>query len=70
MDTVVVQLTSPKTMKLLMELEDLNLLKVLKRSSSGNKKLSDKYAGKLPIEIGKDLDKHIEQSRNEWENSI
>lgn len=70
MDKVVVQLTSPKTMKLLLELEELHLLKVLKSSRSGNKKLSEKYAGKLPIEIGKDLDKYVEQSRNEWENSI
>ena len=30
-------------------------------------KLSDKYAGKLSAEIGEALQKHIAESRNEWE---
>ncbi|OQX82019.1 MAG: hypothetical protein B6D64_01305 [Bacteroidetes bacterium 4484_276] len=70
MDTVIIQLTTPKTMRLLKELEELNLLRVLKRSISSKTKLSDKYAGKLPVNIGDDLQKHIEQSRKEWDNNI
>jgi hypothetical protein len=70
MDTVIVQLTTPKTMKLLLELEDLHLLRVLKRNISSDIKLSDKYAGKLPANIADDLQQHIEQSRNEWDSSI
>ncbi len=70
MDTVLIQLTSPKTMKLLRELEELNLLRVLKKNISTDKKLSEKYAGKLQAEIAEKLQKDIEQSRNEWENSI
>lgn len=57
-------------MKLLKELEELHLLRVLKKNISDKTKLSDKYAGKLPINIAKDLQKHIEQSRNEWDNNI
>ena len=30
-------------------------------------KLSEKYAGKLPAEVGDALQKHIAESRNEWE---
>jgi hypothetical protein len=70
MDTVIIQLTTPKTMGLLLELEALQLLRVLKKNVSLDTKLSDKYAGKLPVSIADDLQKHIEQSRNEWENSI
>jgi hypothetical protein len=33
-------------------------------------KLSDKYAGKLSKEVGQELQKHIAQSRNEWERNI
>jgi hypothetical protein len=33
-------------------------------------KLSEKYAGKLPVEVGEALQKHIAESRNEWERSI
>jgi hypothetical protein len=70
MDTILIQLTTPKTMKLILELEELHLLRVLKKNISVNTKLSDKYAGKLPTKIADDLQKHIEQSRNEWDNNI
>ncbi|MEK7718041.1 MAG: hypothetical protein AAB347_00290 [Bacteroidota bacterium] len=70
MDTVVIQIISPRTMNLLHELEELHLLKVLKKNISGEKSLSDKYAGKLPSNIANDLQKHIEKSRNEWDNNI
>ena len=70
MDTVLIQLTTPKTMKLLQEHEELNLLCVLKREVSSKTKLSDKYAGKLPFNIAEDLQKQIEQSRNEWDSNI
>ena len=33
-------------------------------------KRSDKYAGKLSKEVGQALQKHIAQSRNEWERNI
>ena len=72
-DTVIIQLTTPKTMKLLLELEELNLLKVIKKNDLSKEKLSDKYAGKLPedvadvADVADRLHKHIEDSRNEWD---
>lgn len=33
-------------------------------------KLSDKYAGKLSAEVGEALQKHIAESRSEWERNI
>jgi hypothetical protein len=53
-----------------LELEELNLLRVLKKNISSEIKMSDKYAGKLPVNIAEDLQRHIEQSRDEWKNSI
>jgi len=70
MDTVLIQLTTPKTLKLLEELEELHLLRVLKKNISSKTKLSEKYAGKLPVDIAEDLEKYIEQSRNEWNSNI
>jgi hypothetical protein len=70
MDRVLIQLTTPKTMKLLRELEDLKLLKVIKKNVSSEQKLSDKYAGKLPSDIAQDLQNFIEGSRNEWQDHI
>ncbi|MFZ4465116.1 MAG: hypothetical protein ACOYN5_14810 [Bacteroidales bacterium] len=70
MDTVIIQLTTPKTMKLLLELEELHLLRVIKKNISTKTKLSDKYAGMLPSNIAEDLQDHIEQSRGEWDSNI
>jgi peptidase E len=70
MDTVIVQLTTPKTMNLLHELEELHLLRVLKKNIATGARLSDKYAGKLAANIADDLQKHIQQSRNEWDSNI
>jgi hypothetical protein len=66
METVLIQITNPKTIKLLFELEEHNLLRVLKRNIKSDTKLSEKYKGKLPFEVAEDLQRHIEQSRNEW----
>jgi len=53
-------------MKLLQELEELHLLRVLKRNVSVKTKLSDKYKGFISKEDGQDLNKHIKQMRSEW----
>ena len=68
-NTMLIELTNQKAIKLLRDLEDLNIIKVLKENITEKKKLSDKYFGSISEEQGKKLDKHIEDSRNEW-NSI
>lgn len=70
MDKVIIQLTTSKTLKLLKELESLNLLRILKKNVRTETNLSDKYAGKLPPDIAEDLQKHIKQSRLEWNSNI
>ena len=66
MDTVLVQITNSKAYKLLEDLEDLNIIKVLKKTTLSPQKLSEKYAGKLPGDIADQLQDYVDQSRNEW----
>lgn len=66
METVLVQINNKKAYKLLEDLEDLNLIKVLKKSVQPEQKLSEKYAGKLPLDVAEELQNHVTQSRNEW----
>jgi hypothetical protein len=70
MDTLVIQLTNQKALKLLLDLEELRLIRVLKKNIQSEEKLSDKYAGKLSADIGEQLNQHLQQSRNEWERNI
>ncbi len=70
MDTMLIQLTNQKAAGLLHELEELQLIKVLKENIAEVKpKLSEKYKGIITKEEGKKLNKHIQQIRSEW-NSI
>jgi len=66
METVLVQINNSKAYKLLEDLEDLNIIKVLKKSISPKQKLSEKYAGKLPLNIAEELQNYVSQSRKEW----
>lgn len=68
METVLVQINNYKAYKLLEDLEDLNIIKVLKKSIQPKLKLSEKYAGKLPSDIAEELQNYVSQSRNEWNN--
>ena len=66
METIVIQITNNKALKLLQELEELNLIKLLKRKADTSQTLSEKYAGKLSSSTVDKLQEHIKQSRNEW----
>ncbi|MGP8214601.1 MAG: hypothetical protein ACLQQ4_03460 [Bacteroidia bacterium] len=68
METILIQITNQKAIGLLHELEELHLIKVLKKKAIGKSKLSDKYKGIITKEKGKELNEHIKQMRNEWNN--
>ena len=68
METVLIQINNNKAYKLLEDLEDLHINKVLKKSIEPQQKLSEKYAGKLPSDIADELQNYVGQSRNEWNN--
>lgn len=66
-NTMLIQLTNQKAIRLLHELEELNLIKVLKENIDPVKtKLSDKYKGFISKEEGHQLNDHIKQMRSEW----
>ncbi|GAC1559201.1 MAG: hypothetical protein NVS3B13_25630 [Mucilaginibacter sp.] len=67
MDTLIIQVTNQNAYSLLNELEKLHLIKVLKKENISHQKLSDKFAGKLPLDAAKKLQDHIKQSRDEWD---
>ena len=68
METILIEIKSPKAYRLLEDLEDLQILKVVRKSSGPLQKLSEKYAGKLPGDIADQLQQYVEQSRTEWNN--
>ena len=68
-NTMLIQVTNQKAIDLLHKLEELHLIKVLKENFAPVKpKLSDKYKGIISKEQGKNLNDHIKQMRNEWNN--
>lgn len=69
-NTMLIEVTNQKALGLLHELEELNLIKVLKKNFKPvkNTKLSDKYRGIITKEQGQNLNEHIKQMRSEWNN--
>jgi len=68
METVLIQINNNKAYKLLDDLEELQIIKVLKKSIQPQQKLSEKYAGKLPSVIADELQNYVTQCRDEWNN--
>jgi hypothetical protein len=66
METVLIQINSKKAYKLLEDLEDLQIIKVLKKSIQPQQKLSEKYAGKLPSDVADEIQNFVNESRTEW----
>ncbi len=68
-NTMLIQVTNQKAVRLLHELEELHLIKVLKENFAPvTTKLSDKYKGIISKEKGQNLNEHIKQMRSEWNN--
>ncbi len=70
MQTVIVELTNQNALALLQKLEEMHIIKLLEKNNDSNQKLSEKFAGKLPVDVADELQKHISQSRKEWDNNI
>lgn len=68
METYLIELTNNNAYRLLQDLEDMKIIKVLKKSIQSKKRLSEKYAGRLPGDITDELQNYVTQSRKEWDN--
>ena len=79
METVLVQINNTKAYKLLEDLEDLDIIKVLEKNGSV-KKVKDKvavkknlpadYFGLLTFEEGNKFETHINTVRKQWDKNI
>ncbi|MEZ0483415.1 hypothetical protein [Fibrella aquatica] len=67
METLVIEVRDQKGMALLRDLEALQIIRVLDRKQVHKTKAADRFAGKLSPETAELLDKHIQQSRDEWD---
>ncbi len=68
-NTMLIQITNQKAVGLIHELEELDLIKVLKPNFvPAKQKLSDKYKGIISKEQGQNLNEHIKKMRSEWSN--
>jgi hypothetical protein len=67
METVLVQINNDKAYKLLEDLEDLNLITLLKEEVPLiASKLADKYRGVFLAEDAASFDAHTKTMRTEW----
>lgn len=69
MDTIQIELMHSKALQLLQDLEAMHIIKMHKVVEQPKKqKLSEQYRGMLSKEEGIELNCHIDQMRNEWNN--
>ncbi len=68
--TMLIEVTNQKVLRLLHELEELHLIKLLKENSVPvETKLSNKYKGVFSKEDTESFDKHTRTMRKEWGNT-
>jgi len=66
METLIIELTNQKAYKILKDLEDLNIIKVVKKPSTLSS-LRKKIQTKMSNE---DIDKQLHNLRDEWQRPI
>lgn len=66
METILVQINDSKAYRILRDLEDLKIIRVLKTDRSSSRKLSERYAGSLSVETTDKLNAYLNASRDEW----
>lgn len=67
METLTIQIKNNKAYKLLKNLEELKIIKVLRDNVTSKQKLSEKYAGRISSDAANNLQKHVLEIRKEWQ---
>lgn len=70
METVLIQINNSRAYKLLEDLEDLQILKVLNKSIVPQQKLSEKYKDVFSKKDAKSFNNHTQTMRKEWDNTL
>lgn len=69
-DTMLIQITNRKAIKLLHELEELQLIKVVEEHLiPAKQKISEKYKNVFTAQDAESFDKHTQAMRKEWNNT-
>jgi len=70
MKTILVEIKTRKAFAILKELENLDVLKIIKNNISVKKtNLSEKYRGVFTTKDAQSFNKHTQIMRKEWENT-
>lgn len=69
METILIQVNSKSAYKLLKNLEELKLIKILEREEESKKKPSE-YFGTLSLEESEKFHNYLLESREEWNRDI
>jgi hypothetical protein len=68
MQTILIELTNAKALKLLRDMEALDLIRLLPQETE-KQNLADKYFGKLNNEVAEEMQEYIKKSREEWDQN-
>jgi hypothetical protein len=70
--TITIKVNNASALKLLENLESLNLIEVIKKSilTTKNKKISEKLSGSITTKQANLMRKELDQMRNEWNRNI
>lgn len=71
MKTLTIEIKDDKVLKLLQNLENMKILRILEnKPQKAHQKLSERFAGSISKKTAEKLQKHINEIRNEWERDI
>ena len=70
MDTLTIKIKNNKALKLIQDLESLNLIQVISSNSEKPVKLSSLMAGSITDEQAKAMHDELKQMRDEWQRDI
>lgn len=72
MDTILLQINNNKAYKLIQDLEDLDIVKILQTNSKPQESLSKKFADSLNLtdEQYEQFQQSVVDGRDEWERNI
>jgi len=70
MTTAIIEIKNDLAFSFLYNLERMNVLRVVNRQNGHRQKLSERFAGSLSNERVDELQKELNQMRNEWDKNI
>lgn len=72
METILIEIRNPKGMNLIRDLEEMDIIKILKREETPkpSQKLSELLRGSISPEEAQKFNQYTQESRKEWERDF